>query len=224
MTLATTTNRIDYRGDGSVVEFPVPFLFLDDSHLQVYTRDVETGEQSLKVITTHYTVTGAGDVDGGTVTFGAAPDALSTVTILRVVPLDQLLAFTANGPFPAADHEAALDKLTMIVQQLQEHTSRAVALDVTDTSTPPDVTDLTVVRSTLIGQITGPPVAGEHPFEEVEPTAAGSWSTKSGGVSGDAAENNGCDADFTDKIVPITRIMLGDTTYYRFPTPGACPS
>jgi len=117
MTLATTDSRIQYSPNGVTVNFAFPYYFLSGSHLQVIETsilDVDT----VKVLDTDYTVTGAGVLSGGTVVFGVAPTSGTRITITRIVPVTQLLDYIANDAFPAETHELGLDKLTMICQQL----------------------------------------------------------------------------------------------------------
>ncbi len=69
MTISTTTNRIVYTGNGSTKIFAYTFKIFKDSELEVQVDGV------IQTITTHYTVSGAGDAGGGNVTFVTAPQA-----------------------------------------------------------------------------------------------------------------------------------------------------
>ena len=55
-----------------------------------------------------------------------APGDGLIVFFIREVPLTQEVDYQPYGPFPAETHEDALDKLTMLVQQLQEQLTRVV--------------------------------------------------------------------------------------------------
>jgi hypothetical protein len=124
MTVSASTSRADYTGNGTTTVFSVPFYFLDNTHLLVYKTTV-AGVTSTMALTTDYTVTGAGSPSGGSITMAVAPSSGETIAILRNVPLDQTTNYVANDPFPAESHESALDKLTMIAQQLYEKVNRA---------------------------------------------------------------------------------------------------
>ena len=128
MTVATNLNRDQYTGDGSQTGFTVTFLFFANVDLEVTVRDTTTGVESVKVLDTDYTVTGAGTPPGGTVTFTTAPASGDTITILRVMPLKQETDYQPNDPFPAETHEQALDIATMGLQQLAEALGRALKL------------------------------------------------------------------------------------------------
>lgn len=116
MTISSTTATISYTANGTQTEFTVPFYFLANGDLVVET--ISSGVPTVKTITTDYTVVGAGDADGGTVTFLTAPTSGLTVRITRFVTPTQAVDYVANDPFPAETHEQALDRLTMLVQHL----------------------------------------------------------------------------------------------------------
>lgn len=128
MTVSSTTSRVDYTGNGSTTAFAVPFYFLDNTHLLVLSTVISTGVSTTLVLNTDYTVSGAGVPSGGTVTVTAAPSSGVKLSILRNIPLTQLVDYQPNDPFPANTHEMALDKLTMEMQQLSEAQSRALTL------------------------------------------------------------------------------------------------
>jgi hypothetical protein len=122
MTVSSTTSRVAYTGNGATTSFAVPFYFLLASDLKVYVGDV------LQAISTNYSVTGADNPAGGTVTFTAAPGNAVSVVILRDPPQTQTTDYQDNDPFPAQAHERALDKLTMLVQRLGSLVSRSFTL------------------------------------------------------------------------------------------------
>lgn len=135
MTVASTTSRASYAGNGSTTTFTVPFYFLANTHLQVIKRAV-SGIETTLTLTTDYTVSGAGVSGGGSVTCLVPPLAGETLVILRNVPFTQEVDYQSNDPFPAQTHEQALDKLTMELQQLNEVVSRAVTTTAGDSILP----------------------------------------------------------------------------------------
>jgi hypothetical protein len=129
MALNTTTNRVLYTGDGSSTVFPYPFRIFLAADLKVYVNDV-SGNPIEQSLTTHYTVSGVGSEAGGNVTFLTAPANLRRVTILRSIPNTQPTQYPNNSKFPAKAHEQALDRLTMLVQQLADTVSRVPSVPV----------------------------------------------------------------------------------------------
>ena len=131
MTVSSTSARVSYSGNGSTTAFAVNYYFLANNHLKVVVRS-STGVESTKVLNTDYTVSGAGNPAGGTVTMASAPASGETLVILRTPPLTQDVDYQPNDPFPAATHEQALDKLTMEAQYLQDQLNRSLKIAETD--------------------------------------------------------------------------------------------
>ena len=134
MTVSSTTTKRSASGDGSNDTFSYNFKIFDDDDITVIIRTDSTGAETTKTKTTHYTVTGVGSASGGNVVFttGNIPTSGETVVLLRTTARTQLTDYVANDPFPAATHEDALDKLTFIVQELEEEIGRAIKLSKTN--------------------------------------------------------------------------------------------
>jgi len=139
MTVASELSKIVHVTDGVSVSFAVPFRFLHANHLRV--TEARDGIETVLTPETHYSVTGAGSQQGGAVVTAPARAAGAKLVIERIVPLTQEIQYPRNDPFPASAHEQALDKLTMIDQQLAEGLSRAVKLPVSDPRTPEGFTE-----------------------------------------------------------------------------------
>lgn len=131
MTISTTTSKVGYNGNGVTTAFSVPFLFLANADLTVVLLS-SAGVETTLTLSTHYTVTGAGNDSGGTLTMVTPPAIGERLTILREVALTQETDYISGDPFPAETHERALDRLTMIDQQQEEVLSRAMTLPVSD--------------------------------------------------------------------------------------------
>jgi len=125
MTLSTTASRIAYAGDGTTVAFATDFPFIDPGDLAVLVCQAD-GIEAVQAVGTDYTVAG-GDGAAGTVTMTVAPQVGETLVIRRAVPATQEVDYTVGEKFPAETHERALDKLTMIAQQLATAQARSVA-------------------------------------------------------------------------------------------------
>lgn len=166
--LTTTDSKQIYTGDGSSVGFSVPWLFYADADLNVYLKDT-TGSADPVLLTdpTHYSVTGAGDAAGGTVTMVTAPIATEELIIEREVSETQESAYTNYNRFPAPTVEKNLNRLTMMVQQLTEKISRSLIkpIDATTTSSlPSPVTDLCLKWNSsgdLVNSTTDPDVTSD---------------------------------------------------------------
>lgn len=152
MTVSSTNTRNSYSGDGSTTVFAYTFKIFDDDDITVIVRTDSTGVETTKTKTTHYTVSGVGSASGGNITFGTAPISGETVVLLRTTARTQLTDYVANDPFPADTHEDALDKLTFIVQELEEQIGRSLKVSQTNVIATSEFTaDATARANKLLG-------------------------------------------------------------------------
>lgn len=134
MTVASSVNKVTYQCDGQVRAFDFAFKIFAPSELQVVLENTANGETQTLVGGSAYTVSAVnGDYSGGgTVTLTSAPDSHYTVSLMRVVPLLQQTDYRATEVFSAEAHEAAMDRVVMMVQQLAEAMGRTLRISVTD--------------------------------------------------------------------------------------------
>jgi hypothetical protein len=142
MTVSTTIIKNFHNGNASTTNFAYQFRILEDTDLLVIIRTNSTGAEATKTLSTHYTVAGAGDASGGSITFtaGNIPATGETVVIRRNVPQTQAIDYIANDPFPAETHEEGLDRGTMVAQQVAEESNRSIKLSRTNTMTSTEFT------------------------------------------------------------------------------------
>jgi hypothetical protein len=154
----------------------------------VYVVVTATGAATLLTENTHYTVSG-GDGSTGTVSLAGgsapygAPTALQKVVIVRNIDLLQETDFVNNEATDAEVAEDALDKLTMIAQQLDARIDLSFALAESDVSGASTVIP-TPEASTLVG-----------------------WNS-----AGTALQNYAASALSTALTTPFTLTLLDDTT------------
>ena len=172
MTVSSTTTKNSYAGDGSNAVFAYTFKVFDEDDLTVILRTDATGTETVQTITTNYTVSGVGDAGGGNVTFVTAPASGVTVVIRRSAAITQTTDYTPNDPFPAEEHENALDKLTFIAQQQQEELDRAIKLSRTNTMTS---TEFTVGSTDRANKILGFDGTGELSVTQELGVFRGDW-------------------------------------------------
>ncbi|OOE15111.1 hypothetical protein BSR09_00460 [Stutzerimonas degradans] len=127
MTVQTSTNVAGFVGNGVTTSFPIAFKFNSSADLIVEATNTVTGVTTNLSLNSDYTVTGAGDENGGTITFTAAPLSTETVKATRHVDLLQLTDLRNQGKFYAEVHEDVFDKLVMIDQQQQTEINDANA-------------------------------------------------------------------------------------------------
>jgi len=133
MTISTTASRISYNGNGVTTVFSFPYRFLANGDIVVVEVSA-MGVETIKALTTHYTLTGAGDDAGGSVTMIVAPASGTRLIIYRDTDIVQETDYISGDPFPAETHERALDRLTMIAQEVGSDADRAIKVPVGDSS------------------------------------------------------------------------------------------
>lgn len=131
-----------YLGDGITTAFPYPWEVPAADEIEVYVQHL---------LTTAYTLTNLGVLTGGLVIFFQPPLAGETIFLRRRTPLTQLTTYIPNGPFDAKAHENALDKLTMMIQDLYERVGRSPAFAVDAVNAMRDLLFPTGVPLKLIG-------------------------------------------------------------------------
>jgi len=174
MTISSTTVKNSYSGNGTLDTFNYTFKIFADTDIQVIIRDANATE-TVKSLTTHYTVTGAGSGSGGTIVFttGNIPTATETVVLRRALPQTQSIDYIANDAFPAESHEEGLDRSMMAIQQLQEEVDRSIKLSRTNTM---NSTEFTIGDTDRAGKVFGFDSNGELVVSQELGTFKGNWS------------------------------------------------
>lgn len=136
MTVETTINKSGPYAADSGPTFSYAFKIDADSDLTVTHVDA-LGAQTVLTLTTHYTVSGAGDANGGSITLTAGgisayANAGETLTLERSVDLKQDRNLSGQASFDPAVHEAGFDKLHMIVQDLNDQLQRCIKAPAVD--------------------------------------------------------------------------------------------
>jgi len=173
MTITTTTIKNSYSGDGTNDTFAYTFKISADADIEVIIRSA-AGAETVKTLTTHYTVTGAGGASGGNVVFtvGNIPTATETVVLRRATTQTQTLDLVENDPFTANSVEGAFDKNLSIAQELQEQVDRCIKISPTNTMTS---TDFTTSATDRADKILAFDTSGEISVTQELGTYKGNW-------------------------------------------------
>lgn len=125
MPVASEISRVQYVGNNSTVTaYPVNFYFLANADVKVILTTA-AGLETVLTETTHYTLTGAANPAGGSLTTVSAYDNTHTLTIYREPQQTQTSEFQSSGALPASVITRNFDKLTMLVQALSRKVSRS---------------------------------------------------------------------------------------------------
>ena len=173
MTISTTIIKNSYSGNASQTVFPYTFKISVDADIQVILRSA-LGTETVKSISTDYTVSGAGDANGGNVTMVVAPANGETLVIRRATVQTQNIDLVENDPFSAETVEGGFDKSVSLVQEIQEEADRAIKLSRTNTMAS---TEFTVDAVSRAGKILGFDSAGELVVSQELGTFKGNWSS-----------------------------------------------
>ena len=144
MTVKTTADKIQHTGNGTATVFSFsPIVIFKTTDIVVTKTVTATGVETVLVEgvgTANYsvsTIAVAGST--GSVTYpavlGTELPSTETLTIKRVLPIEQTTDLMNQGPYLAEVQETALDKLVMIALQQQDLIDRSMKLKVSDTLT-----------------------------------------------------------------------------------------
>lgn len=134
MTISSTvTTSGPYACNGSQAVFSYGFKIFDDDDLAVVLTD-SLGAETVLTKTTHYTVSGVGDDNGGDVTTIATYASGNTITIDLSVPMTQEASLSNQGSILPAVIERALDYMAQAILQLSSGISRSMRAPVSDGS------------------------------------------------------------------------------------------
>jgi len=131
MTISSTTNRAGFVCNGVTYQFPFDFKILAESDLQVYLYNTITRLSTQLTLNVDYTVEIASPGPGGTVTLtcppGVIPGAEYTLTLLRAMPRTQEIDFVNGDDLDEQNIEGMGDRITMMVQELDNKMARTLA-------------------------------------------------------------------------------------------------
>lgn len=154
MTISSDNRKAGpYICNGVTTAFPFAFKVFSATDVRVVLADAAGAESDL-VLGTHYAVALNANQDanpGGTVTTTAAYATGYTLTLTSGLQNLQPVTLTNNGGFYPTVINNALDRLTILVQQLAEQVSRAVKVSISSATAPDSLIAslLTAVSSAL---------------------------------------------------------------------------
>jgi len=129
MTITNQTVQQLFNCDGSNQDFAIPFDFQDEDEVTVWLRD-----NTDPTAPTETQLNNPGEftiVSGTTVNTVTAYSSDYQLAIRRVTVIEQATDYVSGDPFPADDHETALDKVTQVAQELNEGISQSLHVAIT---------------------------------------------------------------------------------------------
>lgn len=123
------TPIIRYLCNGTQTTFTYPFpIFADEDLIVSFDGAVQASG---------YSISNAGETNGGTVTFDTAPVIDTVLTLERQIPLERLTDFIEGGSFSANTLNTELDFLLAAIQQVARSNEAMLRYD--DTEVPSNV-------------------------------------------------------------------------------------
>jgi len=125
-TVSSETAKVSYTCNGVLATYAYTFKIFEDDDLLAIKTLTATGTETTLVLNTDYTVTGAGNTNGGNVILTAASKCASgySLTLLRNMDITQETDYVDGEAFSATSFENALDRLTIGQQQHGEALDR----------------------------------------------------------------------------------------------------
>lgn len=183
MTVSSTKRRSGpYSGNGSTTTFPFEFKVFDKFDLRVIHTN-EIGFELPLLMDHEYTVQFNADQEnspGGNIITKTPPDPGTKITILSFVDYKQPVKLTNMGGFYPEVINVALDRMTILCQQLLEQMDRAVKVQASDDTDPDELID-TINKSATLA-LTGADQARHY-------SALAEELTKQAGKSAEYAKN-----------------------------------
>jgi len=142
MTISSDTIKSGpYDGNDVTTSFDYNYKIFADADLQVVHTDSDEVETVL-TLGVDYTVSGAGDDSGGSITYPVSGSPLPSgekLTIVSDIDLKQLTDLSNQGGFFPEVHETVFDRLCRQVQQQAEKITRAVLAPISSSTLPADL-------------------------------------------------------------------------------------
>lgn len=131
MTIPSNVTRNSYTGTGITGPYPVTFKFFEDADLRVTVADAD-GVETVKTLTTDYTVTGAGEQAGGSITFTTAVTNGYSIVIEPKADLTQDTDIKNEGGNLRESIEDRFDRLCRDDQVQQNSIDRSLKIKSAD--------------------------------------------------------------------------------------------
>ena len=163
MTVSSETRSVRHQGDGVTTLWAYGFLVPTAGEVLVRVYDTTT-DTFTTISDSNYSITGVGNVSGGTITYPTSGSPLASTQFLyisRVVGYTQDMSISENGGFDSDVLEAQLDDIVFQIQQVKDAVAGAPTLQAPDAFTEnlPPIDELKG-KLLIFNSTTGNPEAG----------------------------------------------------------------
>jgi len=191
VTVQTNNSVAIFPGNDVTTVFPFNFKFFESGDLVVLLINRATRVTQTLVLNSDYTVQGAGDADGGSVTTAVPPPTGNDLRISRELKITQGTSLRNQGKFLAETHEDVFDKQVMISQQLQEQIDRTVKVPVDGSGSGDELVEQLFDARDSAAQSANEAEAIADKFGDVDQaiTAAGAFAQEAGAAAEQSADS-----------------------------------
>ncbi len=164
--VTSTVTKVTYSCNGSTVAFDFTFPLIATGDMTVIIRTTSTGDTTTLTETTDYSLSSSNNdySAGGTVTTVATHATGKTITLIAETPQTQETTFQDAGILRVAALENSMDKLTLLIQQIQEQLDRALLIPKTETIDMSLANSVTRANQYLVFSSTGAPTVASSGF------------------------------------------------------------
>ena len=120
ITISDVEPRVQYTATAGQTSFTVGFEFFNNADLKVFNGTTLLTFSASPANATEYSVSGAGQTGGGSITLGSPGATLNDIiTISRDVAIERVTDFPTSGAFQIGSLNTELDKIIAMCQQLE---------------------------------------------------------------------------------------------------------
>lgn len=179
LSITATARRAQYTGSTSTGPYQFSFIVFDEADLAVYKN------ATLLTLTTNYTV--SLNTDGtGSVTLLSAPLASDIITIVGAMALERTSNYRPGSALSASALNTDLNRVVVMVQQLQEAVARSIGRSINDDDNGADLVlpaAATRANKALIFDADGNVTTSTDDYEDQATAAAASAAAASASAS-----------------------------------------
>jgi len=134
ITISDTTPRVQYTATAGQTNFAVNFEFFVNGDIKVYNGTTLLTYDASPSSASEYSVSGAGQTGGGSITLGGGATVNDKITIYRDMAIARSTDFPTSGAFQVESLNEELDKLAAMIQQVETDTKYSPRFSTTTTT------------------------------------------------------------------------------------------
>ena len=134
ITISDTTPRVQYTATAGQTNFAVNFEFFVNGDIKVYNGTTLLTYDASPSSASEYSVSGAGQTGGGSITLGGGATVNDKITIYRDMAIARSTDFPTSGAFQVDSLNEELDKLAAMIQQVENDTKYSPKFSQTTTT------------------------------------------------------------------------------------------